>query len=308
MLGTMRFSIWPSANQQWGELLATTSYAEATGWDGVWIADHFMPNAGGPFPPDAATLEAGSVVAALAAAVPRLRIGTLVYGNTYRHPAVVANMAATVDHVSGGRFTLGLGAGWQVNEHEAYGIELPPPGARVARFAEAVQIIRGLLRQERTTFKGRYYQLADARCEPKPLQETLPLLVGASGDRMLGIAARWADAWNTWGRPGHIAERSAALARACEAVGRDPGAVARTAQALVFVADDGRDPATVERLVERAPLPAIGGSAEQLRAAVAAYAEVGLDELIVPDRSLGEGTAKLERMDRLVEEVFPAFR
>lgn len=304
----MRFSIWPSANQPWGEILATASYAEATGWDGVWVADHFMPDVDGPFPPETPTLEAGSLVAALAAAVPRVRIGTLVYGNTYRHPAVVANLAVTTDHVSGGRFTLGIGAGWQRNEHAAYGIEFPSAGTRVDRLAEALEVIHGLLRSPRTTFKGRYYEITDALCEPKPVQDPLPILVGGSGDRLLGVAARWADAWNTWGQPDRIAERSAALTRACERVGRDSDAIARTAQALVFMADDGIDPAGIERQVERAPMPAIGGTVERLRDVVAAYAQAGLDELIVPDRSLGQGTPKLERMDRFIEEVAPAFR
>ena len=307
----MRFSIWPSANQPWSEILATVSYAEATGWDGAWIADHFMPNADGPFPLETPTLEAGTLVAALAAAVPRVRIGTLVLGNTYRHPAVVANMAVTVDHVSGGRFTLGIGAGWQENEHAAFGIELHPAGARIDRFAEATAVIHSLLRSERTTFKGRYYEITEAISEPKPVQEPLPILVGGGGDRTLGIAARWADAWNTWGQPDHIAERSSALTRACERVGRDPDLIARTAQALVFIADDAADAdatAKVERLVELAPMPAIGGTVEQLRDVVAGYAQAGLDELIVPDRSLGHGTAKLERMDRFIDEVAPAFR
>jgi len=177
----MRFSIWPSANQPWGEILATASYAEATGWDGVRIADHFMPDAAGQFPAETPTLEAGSLVAALAAAVPRVRIGTLVYGNTYRHPAVVANMAVTTDHVSGGQFTLGMGTGWQRNEHDADGIAFPPAGARVDRFAEAIEVIHGLLRSESTTFKGRYYEITDAQCEPKPIQDPLPMLVGGSG-------------------------------------------------------------------------------------------------------------------------------
>jgi alkanesulfonate monooxygenase SsuD/methylene tetrahydromethanopterin reductase-like flavin-dependent oxidoreductase (luciferase family) len=139
----------------------------------------------------------------------------------------------------------------------------------------------------------------------------LPILVGGGGDRMLGIAARWADAWNTWGQPDPIAERSAALTRACERVGRDPDAVDRTAQALVFLADEGANGdaiADVARRVESAPMPAIGGTVEQLRDVVAAYAQAGLDELIVPDRSLGQGTAKLERMDRFIDEVAPAFR
>ncbi len=244
----MRFSIWPSALQPWSEVLATASYAEATGWDGTWIADHFMPNAGGAFPPETPTLEAGTLVAALAASVPRIRIGTLVLGNTYRHPAVVANIAATVDHVSGGRFTLGIGAGWQENEHAAYGIELPPAGARIDRLAEATEVIHGLLRTERTTFRGRYYEITDAVCEPKPVQEPLPILVGGGGDRALGVAARWADAWNTWGQPDRIAERSAALTRACERLGREPDLIARTAQALVFIADEGADADAVAKI------------------------------------------------------------
>jgi alkanesulfonate monooxygenase SsuD/methylene tetrahydromethanopterin reductase-like flavin-dependent oxidoreductase (luciferase family) len=135
--------------------------------------------------------------------------------------------------------------------------------------------------------------------------------VGGGGDRMLGVAARWADAWNTWGQPDHIAERSAALTRACERVGREPDLIVRTAQALVFIADADADAdafAKVEQLVERGPMPAIGGTVEQLRDVVAAYAEAGLDEFVIPDRSLGHGTAKLERMDRFIDEVAPAFR
>ncbi|MFP3899875.1 MAG: TIGR03560 family F420-dependent LLM class oxidoreductase [Acidimicrobiia bacterium] len=300
----MRFSIWPLASQDWGELLATARHASETGWDGVWIADHFM-GGGGAIPEDSPTLEAGSLVAALAAAVPRVRIGTLVYGNTYRHPAVVAKMAATVDQVSGGRFTLGLGTGWQQNEHDQYGIELPPPAERVDRFEEAIQIVSSLLREPRTTFDGRHYRIRDALCEPKPVQEPLPILLGGSGDRMLRIAARHADGWNTWGLPDRIAERSTTLTRACEQVGRDPGAIARTAQALVFLMDDV---AAADRLVEQLPMPTMAGPPERLRDVVAAYAEIGLDELIVPDRTLGEGDVRLATMDRFIEDVAAGFR
>jgi len=302
----MRFSIWPSANQPLADVLATARHAESTGWDGVWIADHFMAAGGPGAPAETPTLEAGTLVAALGALVPRVAVGTLVYGTTYRHPAVVANMAVTADHVSGGRFRLGLGAGWQLNEHAAYGIDLPPARDRVDRFAEAIQVIRSLLTEERTTFAGRWFRLADAPCEPKPVGP-LPIFVGTSGDRMLAITARWADGWNTWGHPDHIGERSAALTRACEAAGRDPDSLARTAQALVFMAGEGEE-AEVERRVERAPMPAVGGTVEQLRDVVAAYAEAGVDELIVPDRTLGRGAAKLEAMDRYVEEVAAAFR
>jgi F420-dependent oxidoreductase-like protein len=301
----MRFSVWPSANQPWADLLATARHAEATGWDGVWVADHFMGNAPGPYPAEVPTLEAGSVVAALAAAVDRIRIGTLVYGNTYRHPAVVANMAVTVDHVSGGRFVLGVGAGWQINEHEQYGIELPPVRGRVDRFEEAIQIVRSLLRDPTTTFAGEHYRLTDALCEPKPVQDALPILVGARGDRMLGIAARFADEWNTWGLPDHIAERSAMLTRQCDKAGRDPDEIARTAQALLFVVDDD---AEGERLAEAMPRPTMAGTPERLRDVLAAYAEAGLDELIVPDNTLGSGQQKLDALDRFITEVAPAFR
>jgi alkanesulfonate monooxygenase SsuD/methylene tetrahydromethanopterin reductase-like flavin-dependent oxidoreductase (luciferase family) len=270
----------------------------------VWIADHFMGNPPG-FPAEVPTLEAGSVVAALAAATERVRIGTLVFGNTYRHPAVVANMAATVDHVSAGRFTLGLGAGWQVNEHEQYGIGLPAAGELVERFGEAVQVIRSLLRQPRTTFAGRYYRLTDALCEPKPVQPGLPILVGATGDRMLGIAARHADMWNCWGLPDRVAERSAALTRQCEAAGRDPDEVARSAQVLLVFTDDD---AEAERLSASSPRPLMAGTPTRLRDVLAAYAEAGLDEFIVPDGNLGPAPAKFDVLDRFISEVAPAFR
>jgi len=301
----MRLSVWPSAAQPWSEILVTARHAAATGWDGVWIADHFMADAAGPTPLDTPVLEAGTLVAALGASVDRVRIGTLVYGNTYRHPAVVANMAVTADHVSGGRFVLGLGAGWQVNEHEQYGIDLPPPGERVERLAEAVAVIRSLLTRPTTTFEGRHYRLTDALCEPKPIQERLPILLGASGDRMLGVVARHADIWNTWGLPDHIAERSAALTRHCEAAGRDPDEIARTAQALVFFTDDEGE---AEHRTAASAMPVIAGTPERMRDVLAAYAEAGLDELIVPDRTFGTGEAKRAGLDRFAEDVAAAFR
>lgn len=297
----MRFSIWPSAAQPFADVLAVARHASATGWDGVWIADHFMGSGGAGAPPDTPTLEAGSLVAALAASVPRVRIGSLVYGNTYRHPALVAKMAATVDQISGGRFTLGLGTGWQQNEHEQYGIELPPVGERIDRFAEALQVVRSLLREPTTTFSGRHYRLTGALCEPKPAQDELPILVGASGERrMLGVVARYADQWNCWGLPDVVAHKSGVIDRHCEEIGRDPAEIKRSAQALVFVTPDA---ATADSLVERVPRAAFGGPPDRLADVVGAYAEAGLDELIVPDFTLGTGSQRFERMDMLIGEV-----
>jgi alkanesulfonate monooxygenase SsuD/methylene tetrahydromethanopterin reductase-like flavin-dependent oxidoreductase (luciferase family) len=285
----MRISIWPSAGQPYRDVLEVAQHGAETGWDGVYLADHFMPNAGPGRATDLPVLECGSLAAALGALVPRVRIGTLVYGNTYRHPAVLANMAATVDHITGGRFTLGVGAGWQVNEHEQYGIELPPVKRRLDRFVEALQVLRGLLRQPTTTLDGEYYQLTDALCEPKPLQDPLPILIGGSGERrMLGIVAEYADMWNAWGKPDLIAHKSAVLDDFCAKLGRDPKAIARTAQALIVV--DGPLP-------EGLPTPVIGGSPQRLADTIAEYREIGLDELIVPDILLGKGADRRTAMD-----------
>ncbi|MBL7255390.1 TIGR03560 family F420-dependent LLM class oxidoreductase [Paractinoplanes lichenicola] len=286
----MRLSIWPGAGQSYAAVLEQARHAEETGWDGVWFADHFMPNVGPGEDDTGPVLECGSVVAALAAAVPRVRIGTLVYGITYRHPAVLANMAATVDQISDGRFVLGVGAGWQLNEHEQYGIELGSLKVRIDRFEEALRILDGLLRTPRTTVHGDHYRVTGAVNEPKPVQQPLPLMIGAKGEkRMLRIVAERADEWNCWGRPEFVAHKSAVLDQHCADLGRDPKTIARTGQALTVV--DGPLPADAPHV--------IGGSPAKLADDIAAYAGNGLDELIVPDALLGEGAARLKAMDAI---------
>jgi F420-dependent oxidoreductase-like protein len=302
----MRFSIWPSLQQPWADVLEVARHADATGWDGVYLADHFMGDGSSFGAVDTPTLECTAGLAALAAATQRVRLGSLVLGTTYRHPAVLASWATTVDHVSGGRLTLGIGAGWQENEHEQYGIRLPPPGERLDRFEEACLVLRGLLREERTTVGGVHYQLADALSEPKPLQDPLPLLLGGKGDRMLGIVARHADQWNLWGLAPHVAERAAVLERRCEAIGRDPAEIARSAQALVLLTDDA-DKAD-RFLAGTGGRAAVAGTPARMAEAVADWQGVGLDEVIVPDFALGRGAAKRERMDAIIQEVAPSFR
>ena len=163
----MRFSFWPTPSQPFAEVMSLGRHVEQTGWDGIWYADHFMPNAEDTSQP---TPEAWTTLSALAASVPRIRLGTLVTGNTYRHPAVLAKMAATVDHISEGRVVLGLGSGWQENEHTAYGIPFYSVNGRLRRLAEACQIIKALYREESVTFDGEYYQLKNAPLQPKPHQ------------------------------------------------------------------------------------------------------------------------------------------
>ena len=297
----MDLSIWPSAQQTWSELVEVTQHADRTGWHGVYLWDHFMGD-GGEFGTDTVpTLESTAALAALGALTERLRVAPLVLGNTYRHPAVVANWAITLDHITGGRAVLGLGAGWQRNEHEQYGIELPSPGVRIERLDEACRVIRGLLDEERAHVDGDHYSLRGAHSEPKPVQPRLPLLIGGKGDRMLRLVARHADEWNMWGLPEVIAARAAVLDEACERIGRDPSTVRRSAQALVCLSDD---PDRARSVVESvAPRAAFAGTAEQFAVLVEHWAAVGVDEVIVPDGLLGRGPERLEALDAIAAAV-----
>ena len=297
----MRFSIWPSPASPWTETLATVRHAEATGWDGAWYADHFMPNAADNSGP---TSECWTTLAALAVAVPRIRIGPLVTGNTYRHPAVLAKMAANVQEISGGRLVLGLGAGWQENEHAAYGIEFSTVGGRLGRLEEACAAIKGLLESERTSLAGRYYTLTDAPLAPKP-PAPIPLLIGGGGEkRTLRIAARYADEWNVWGTPALLRQKQEVLDQHCERLGRDPKAIQRSCQAMLTITDD-------EELVKRISAggrPVIAGNVARVREIIAEYRDAGLNEIIIPDWNLGPRERRFATMDQFINEVAPAFR
>ena len=302
----MRFSLWASLSNPWADVLEGARYAERTGWDGVYVADHFMADAGGPFPADLPMFEATAALSALAALTDRVRLSALVFGITYRHPAVLAKWAATTDHISDGRLLLGLGAGWQENEHEQYGIRLGPPRERVDRFEEALAVVRGLLDEETTTVDGSHYRVTDAIAWPKPVQDHLPILVGATGPRMLGIVARQADEWNMWSLPPDLAAKRAELDRACEANGRDPGEIATSTQALFFVLDSNDEADAYIQMV--AGRPCVAGTPERIGESVAAWRDAGADEVIVPDFTLGSGTQRSDALDRIIEEVAPAFR
>ena len=294
----MQFAVWPGTQQSWADILEVARHAELTGWDRVYVADHFMSNddeAAGPM------LECWAVVTALAAAVPRVGIGTLVCGNTYRHPAILANQAAAADVISGGRIILGLGAGWQQNEHDKYGIELYSVGERLDRFAEACAIVRSLSTQERTTFHGEHYHLTDAPMEPKPVGP-FPLLVGGGGEkRTLRIAAEHAQEWNVWSSPETFAHKSGVLDGHCQDLGRDPAEIHRSTQALLFLSDDQ---AFLDRMRSRdMPMPTLIGTPSELVDVVGAYRDAGVDELIVPDFTIGTGSQRTDILDRFKEEV-----
>lgn len=289
----MRFSFWPTPALPFADTLELALHAEQGGWDGLWLADHFMPNAANtdvPWP------EAWTTLAALGARVPRLRLGTLVSGNTYRHPAVLAKMAATVDHITGGRVVLGLGSGWQENEHTQYGIEFDTVGGRLARLDEACQVIKALYGEHRANFAGRYYTLNDATLDPKPVQTPLPLLIGGGGERVtLKITAKYADEWNVWGTPEVLEHKMSILDQHCADVGRDPASIQRSAVALLFLSEDASQVANWRAAnIER---PSIIGTPDEVADTVARYAALGVNELIVPDFTMGDAAAKKATMD-----------
>ncbi len=310
----MKFAVFTSlTGTTWDQVKALWRHAEATGWDAACVTDHFMPNT-----PDRVgdTLECWSTLAALAAVVPRIRVGTIVLGNTYRHPAVVAKMAAQVDIISGGRLILGLGAGWQQNEHEAYGLPFYTVGERLARLGEACQVLKALWTEPKATFKGRYYQLADAPLWPKPVQRPHPeLMIGGGGEKVtLGIVARHADHWNVWGGPATLARKGGILDAHCRAAGRDPKTLTRSAVMPLLVTDN---PEEVERLktavMRRMGMSAdvaddtlLAGSAGAVRDKLGRLAAAGVDALFVPSMFLPKDPRPL--LDRLVGEIAPAFR
>jgi alkanesulfonate monooxygenase SsuD/methylene tetrahydromethanopterin reductase-like flavin-dependent oxidoreductase (luciferase family) len=284
------------------EVLDIARWADASGFHGVWYADHYMPNTGSEEIQPGDAHECWAMLPAIAAVTERVRVGSLVAPTSVHHPAVLANRAATIDHLSGGRMVLGLGAGWQINEHRAYGIALEAPRQRVDRFEEAIRIIRSLLGEDRTTFHGSIYEITDAPADPKPIQSPLPILVGTGGRRMQRITARFADEWNTWGTVASSAERHAAFVAACEAVDVDPASKWTSVQALVFLTDTDRQAEEI-RAGEWGGR-SIAGSAAKLVDELGAYAATGFDEFIVPDWNLGD-TAEARRtsLDRLHAEV-----
>lgn len=201
---------------------------EAEVYESAWNFDHFYPLTE---PLDGQCLEGWTMLSALAQATSRIKIGSMVNGMHYRHPAITANMAVTVDHISGGRFSLGLGAGWMQPESDAYGIPLGTLKQRCDRFDEGVEVIKMLLSQEFTDFDGEYYQLRNARCEPKPIQNTIPIVIGGKGKkRVLKTVAKFADHWDMTFPADTAAwkELSEVVDGHCHDIGRDPTEIRRS--------------------------------------------------------------------------------
>jgi F420-dependent oxidoreductase-like protein len=237
----IRFGVQtPQQNTTWSEMLSLWQEADNLGYDTAWVFDHFLPIFSDPTGP---CMEAWTALAALAMATHNVRVGAMVTGNTYRHPAVLAKMATTVDIISGGRLILGIGAGWFELEHQQYGIPFHTIGGRLQRLDESLEMIKLLWTQDRSNFNGRHYKLENASFNPKPLQKPHPpILVGATGENIaLGIVAKHAQMWNSFGTPEVFRNKIARLTDHCERIGRDPATIEKSVLLTgVFPLNDAR--------------------------------------------------------------------
>jgi probable F420-dependent oxidoreductase len=268
---------------RWPEYLAMARAAEAAGFGSIWLGDHLLYRGDGR--PERGPWEAWTLLSALAAATERVRLGPLVACAAFHPPGLIAKMAATIDEVSGGRFVLGLGAGWNEAEFAAFGI---PYDRRVSRFEEAFAIVRGLLAGERVTVAGRYWQAQDAVLLPPPARRT-PIMIGSNGPRVLAMTLSHVDAWNTWysdfGNTAEgFAELSAHISVAAREAGRAPEEISRSACVHVVL-----DRTTAVRPLEGPPLE---GTPEQIAARLRDLDEAGADEAILVADPVTEGSIR----------------
>jgi F420-dependent oxidoreductase-like protein len=223
----MRFGIDVAQQRmEFGEIVARVQFGEALGFDGAWGFDHFVPMYGdGP----GNCFEGMTTLAALATATDRIRLGLLVTGVTYRHPSILAAQAVTVDHASGGRLELALGAAWYDDEHRRLGLEFPPTARRFDRLEDELEMVTRLFTGEVVSYQGKEFSLEDAQMRPMPVQRPHPpIWIGGSGPRRtLPLAAKWADVWHTWGSPEQLAVQSAEIDRLAQEAGRDPRSIVR---------------------------------------------------------------------------------
>ena len=275
----------------WPSLREAVVAAEAGGADDLWIDDHLLNDEGDA---DAPKLEGWTTLAAVAAVTTRARIGHLVTANTFRNPGLLAKMATTVDHISGGRAILGIGGGWFEEEHQAFGLDFGSGfGERLDRLAESVELIRRLLDGERFSHDGQFYRLDDALAAPRPIQPHVPILIGGSGpQKTLRIVARHADLWNAYGSPPSLAASNAILRERCEEVGREETEIERTVNLNVVVRRTRAEAERVWASYAAAHRPregegrlVVGGPVDEAAAALADYAAVGFRHLILIFRS-----------------------
>jgi len=301
--------------------------AEELGYDSVWISDHFfldLSRYGGPAQ-RFRSLEALTTLSAIAVETERVRVGTLVLCEAFRHPPVLAKMAATLDIVSDGRLDLGIGAGWYEDEYRAFGYRFPPVAERMERLRETVDILAGMLSNERFSYEGKHYRVEDAPSDPPPLQKPRPPIWvgGKGGPKNLRIVAEAADGWNTVWRwtPEGYAERLRVLEQACVRAGRDPGSVRKSLGLYTVVGSDERDFARRwARTCERAPIDASGLRSEDFSrealagttagaiARIKEFEALGVEHLVCTFGLIPFMVSEEEQVELFARDVLPAVR
>ncbi|MGE0680900.1 MAG: LLM class F420-dependent oxidoreductase [Candidatus Binatia bacterium] len=297
------------------ELKEVWKEAEALGFDSLWTNDHLLASVG---PADAPELEAWTLLAAMATVTSRVQIGAMVTSNTFRHSAVLAKMAATVDHLSNGRLVLGIGSGWFTKEHQAYGVAFPSMKDRTKALAEALEVITRLWSANPTvSFQGQYYTLTDAPFMPKPVQKPHPpILIGGVGEkRILPLVAQYAQMWNIPSLPpDQVAEKGKILEKACQKIGRNCNEIERSYLTPLYIKGDLSDvQVLLQRVAELRKVSVdevrrsvLAGDPAAIKQQMQAYIDAGVTHFIINLRR--PGLYDLEGVRLFAKEVMPAFR
>ena len=291
------FSVGAAPGDLFDEVLDRTGVAENSGYDSVWVMDHFyqLPPMGGPEQP---MLDAYTLLGAIAARTSQIKLGALVTGVTYRNPAHLAKIVTTLDVISAGRAILGIGAAWYDVEHEGLGFDFPPPGERLGRLEEALQICRGMFAGANPTFEGRYYRTHEARNVPLPVQPGgPPILVGGGGEKKtLRLVAQYADMCNVVGDAATIAHKVDVLHHHCEAVGRDPSEITVSRLATLVLTENEEETAATKDFLRQVtgeePSGSNVGTTDELVGQVEELAAAGVDYFIF---TMPTGTAETVR-------------
>jgi F420-dependent oxidoreductase-like protein len=307
----IRFGVClPQHGCTWQNAVEVAQACDRLGYDSVWAIDHFfgIPDATQPI------LEGWTTLTGIAAATKRIRLGHLVLCVSYRHPAVLAKMAATLDHVSGGRFILGLGAGWHQQEYHAYGLPFPPIGRRLKELDEALAIVRRMWTEEPATYFGEHFHIEDAYCRPRPLQSPhLPILVGGTGERvLLRLVAEHADIWNNLGwAHRQVAKKIEVLERHCEAVKRDFDSIEISQQTIAAIGEtEAEARRATDAVLAEVPFLSggrdviIAGTPEECIERVKQTVAMGPTTLVM---SFGRNPS-IETLELFAERVMPEFR
>jgi F420-dependent oxidoreductase-like protein len=312
MTRAMRFGIQTGPQHvSWAELVDIWQVADALKFDTAWTFDHFFPIMSDP---KGSQLEGWITLTALAQKTAHVRVGTLVTGITYREPAVLAKMGATLDVITGGRLEMGVGAAWFQQEHEALGIPFPPVAERIRRLGEACEIMKRMWTEDAATWKGRYYEINEAYCNPKPVQKPHPpILIGGGGEQLtLKMAARYADTWNAFGTPDIFKHKMEVLQRHCEAIGRDPNTIEKSVSLPPVLSKDRSklegmlaDMASRRAMtIEEAKATMLWGSPDDAIKKIRAYREIGVTHIILSLRAPYDST----QLQMFAREVIPALR